>query len=62
VTVNNAKKLMDLSADARKTYHEWMKSPELLELTASEPLTLDEELEMQRAFFVHPFSKRADMV
>ncbi|WWC67128.1 uncharacterized protein I206_101035 [Kwoniella pini CBS 10737] len=29
------------------TYHEWMKSPELLELTASEPLTLEEELEMQ---------------
>lgn len=24
-----------------------MKSPELLELTASEPLTLDEEVEMQ---------------
>ncbi|KAK4688312.1 hypothetical protein P7C73_g1804, partial [Tremellales sp. Uapishka_1] len=30
------------------TYHEWMKSPELLELTASEPLTFDEELAMQK--------------
>ncbi|WWC97295.1 hypothetical protein V866_004174 [Kwoniella sp. B9012] len=30
------------------TYHEWMKSPELLELTASEPLSYEEELEMQR--------------
>eukprot|EP01031_Cornospumella_fuschlensis_P031434 gene31434-37992_t len=28
-------------------YHEWMKSPEMLELTASEPLSLDEEYEMQ---------------
>ncbi|TXT10676.1 hypothetical protein VHUM_02181 [Vanrija humicola] len=31
-----------------QTYHEWMKSPELLELTASEPLTFEEELDMQR--------------
>ncbi|RSH86167.1 uncharacterized protein EHS24_004398 [Apiotrichum porosum] len=31
-----------------KTYHEWMKSPELLELTASEPLSFEEELDMQR--------------
>ncbi|EIW65327.1 acyl-CoA N-acyltransferase [Trametes versicolor FP-101664 SS1] len=29
-------------------YHEWMTSAELRELTASEPLTLDEEYEMQR--------------
>jgi len=31
-----------------KTYHEWMKSEELLELTASESLTLEEEYGMQR--------------
>lgn len=31
-------------------YHEWMKSTELQEFTASEPLTLQEEYEMQRSW------------
>jgi len=31
-------------------YHEWMCDPELLEATASEPLTLEEEYEMQRTW------------
>jgi RimJ/RimL family protein N-acetyltransferase len=35
-------------------YHEWMQSPALLEATASEPLSLDEEYEMQRTWHVDP--------
>ena len=30
-----------------ENYHEWMKSPFLLEMTASEPLSLEEEIKMQ---------------
>ena len=33
-------------------YHEWMQSEELLEKTASEPLTLDEEFEMQHKWWL----------
>ncbi|KAG0055538.1 N-acetyltransferase 9 [Gryganskiella cystojenkinii] len=33
-------------------YNTWMQSPELLEMTASEPLTLEEEYEMQESWHV----------
>ena len=35
-------------------YHEWMKRKELLEATCSEPLTFEEELEMQRSWREDP--------
>nr|ODN88960.1 hypothetical protein L203_02366 [Cryptococcus depauperatus CBS 7841] len=40
--------LIPYRAEHVLTYHEWMRSPELLELTASEPLSLEEEYEMQQ--------------
>jgi hypothetical protein len=38
-------------------YHEWMKSAQLQELTASEPLSLEEEFEMQQKWATDDDSK-----
>ena len=39
-----------LACVALKRYHSWMQNVELRDLTASEPLTLDEEYEMQQSW------------
>ncbi|XP_051888721.1 N-acetyltransferase 9 [Pristis pectinata] len=42
--------LVPYSAGHVPRYHQWMKSEELLKLTASEPLTLEQEYQMQRSW------------
>ncbi|XP_076008029.1 alpha/beta-tubulin-N-acetyltransferase 9 [Genypterus blacodes] len=42
--------LVPYNASHVPRYHEWMKSPELQQLTASEPLSLEQEYHMQRSW------------
>ncbi|XP_069576055.1 alpha/beta-tubulin-N-acetyltransferase 9 [Brachyistius frenatus] len=42
--------LVPYNANHVPRYHEWMKSPELQQLTASEPLTLEQEYDMQKSW------------
>ncbi|KAF3853814.1 N-acetyltransferase 9 [Gymnodraco acuticeps] len=42
--------LVPYNAEHVPRYHEWMKSPELQQLTASEPLNLEQEYEMQQSW------------
>ncbi|KAJ8399796.1 hypothetical protein AAFF_G00409010 [Aldrovandia affinis] len=42
--------LVPYSADHVPRYHQWMGSPELQKLTASEPLSLEQEYDMQRSW------------
>ena len=37
-------------------YHEWMQDPALLEATASEPLSLDQEFDVHRSWTHDPLS------
>jgi hypothetical protein len=37
-------------------YHEWMQGPALLEATASEPLTLEQEFDVHRSWTLDPLS------
>ncbi|CAG9463627.1 unnamed protein product [Pedinophyceae sp. YPF-701] len=47
VLVGRACSLVPYRKEHVETYHQWMLSPELQELTASEPLSLEEEFAMQ---------------
>lgn len=42
-------------------YHEWMKDPQLQEQTASEPLSLKEEFEMQTSWHLDPDSESSTL-
>ncbi|XP_029977764.1 alpha/beta-tubulin-N-acetyltransferase 9 [Sphaeramia orbicularis] len=42
--------LVPYNAEHVPRYHEWMKSAELQQLTASEPLTLEQEYDMQKSW------------
>ncbi|KAK9679262.1 hypothetical protein K7432_016346, partial [Basidiobolus ranarum] len=50
VKVGNTVVLVPYKQEHVERYHEWMKSPFLQEMTASEPLSLEEEYEMQRTW------------
>lgn len=39
-------------ARAMSRYHQWMMDPTLRELTASEPLSIEQEHEMQRKWYL----------
>ena len=42
--------LVPYTRDKVETYHGWMQDPFLLEMTGSEPMTLEEEYDMQRSW------------
>ncbi|KAA0725050.1 N-acetyltransferase 9 [Triplophysa tibetana] len=42
--------LVPYNADHVPRYHQWMSSPDLQKLTASEPLTLEQEYDMQKSW------------
>ena len=56
VLIGDKVKLVPYCKDHVPTYHEWMQSPFLQEMTASEPLSLDQEFEMQQSWRDDPDS------
>ncbi|KAG8926049.1 hypothetical protein FRC03_011146 [Tulasnella sp. 419] len=50
--VGNSVVLVPYRSEHVQTYHRWMTDPNLLKLTASEPLTLEQEFEMQQKWRV----------
>lgn len=48
--------LVPYMAEHVPKYHEWMREPALLQATGSEPLSLDEEYQMQLSWNQDPFS------
>ncbi|EXC34918.1 N-acetyltransferase 9-like protein [Morus notabilis] len=49
--------LVPYMAEHVPKYHEWMRDPALLQATGSEPLTLDEEYQMQLSWTQDPFKR-----
>jgi hypothetical protein len=56
VLLGRKAKLVPYCKEHVPTYHEWMKSPFLQEMTASEPLSLPQEFEMQQSWRDDPDS------
>ena len=50
VLVGKSAVLVPYRKEHVETYHEWMKSDFLLQMTGSEPLSFEEELEMQESW------------
>eukprot|EP00474_Spongospora_subterranea_P010778 CRZ11236.1 hypothetical protein [Spongospora subterranea] len=47
ILIGDRVRLVPYKVEHVQQYHEWMQDPEILELTASEPLTLEQEYAMQ---------------
>lgn len=50
VLISSKASLVPYKPDHVERYHAWMQDPFLLEMTASEPLSMEEEIEMQKSW------------